>query len=162
MTMRSAKKKAAPEGPAKRVQKSGKSSAADHVEKPAVPSPSPKKTTKKRPVGRPPTRIDAKVVEAMAYAGGSTEEIADFCSVSRDTIERRFMPLLIKSRARRKLRLRQLQWQAAESGDKTMLIWLGKVELGQAETVKNEHTGKDGQPLPPTAIQVTLVRPKGE
>ena len=107
---------------------------------------------KAKPTGRPVTPIDPKVVEGMGYAGGTNVEIAQFLGVSTDTIERRFAPVLEQSRARRRLRLRQLQWKAAEAGDKTMLIWLGKVELGQAETVKQEHTGKDGAPLPP-AVQ---------
>lgn len=114
---------------------------------------------KAKPTGRPVKPIDPKVVEGMAYAGGSTVEIAQFLAVSTDTIERRFADVLTQARARRRLRLRQLQWKAAEAGDKTMLIWLGKVELGQSETVKQEHTGKDGQPLPPAVIQVALVRP---
>lgn len=36
--------------------------------------------------------------------------------------------------------LRRKQYALAMSGDKTMLIWLGKNELGQADKV--EHTGK--------------------
>lgn len=120
------------------------------------------KTPKKavaKPTGRPVRPIDPKVVEGMAYAGGTTEEIAQFLAVSRDTIERRFTDVLTQARARRRLRLRQLQWKAAEAGDKTMLIWLGKVELGQSETVKQEHTGADGVPLVPAVITVSLVRP---
>lgn len=124
--------------------------------KPAKPEP--EETPKAR--GKPPLKpVDAKVVEAMAYAGGSIEEIADYCEVSRDTIERRFRPILTKAKARRKLRIRQLQMRAAEAGDKTMLIWLGKVELGQSETIKQEHSGPNGEPLP-TSITVTLVRPE--
>lgn len=123
--------------------------------------PATRKKAKPKPTGRPPKPVDAAVVEGMAYAGGTNVEIADFCGVSADTIERRFRDSLTKSRARRRLRLRQLQWKAAEAGDKTMLIWLGKVELGQSETVKNEHTGADGKPLPPSVVTVKLIRPDG-
>lgn len=116
----------------------------------------------RKPTGRPPKAVDQAVVEGMAFAGGTTQEIADFCEVSRDTIERRFMPLLVKSRARRKLRLRQLQWKAAEAGDRTMLVWLGKQELGQTDIVRQEHSGPDGRPLAPPAVTVRLVRPDGD
>lgn len=37
-----------------------------------------------------------------------------------------------------KLRLRQLQWRAADNGNITMLIWLGKQELGQTEKVEEK------------------------
>lgn len=92
-----------------------------------------KATTRKRATGRPQKAVDAKVVEGMYYAGATTEEVAAFCEVSRDTIERRFLSVREKARARRKLRLRQLQWRRAEAGSDTMLVWLGKQELGQTD-----------------------------
>lgn len=114
-------------------------------------------TQKTRTSGRPPKPLDMKVVEAMAYAGGSIEEIADYCEVSRDTIERRCRPTLRKATARRRLRLRQLQMRAAEAGDKTMLVWLGKVELGQSETQRVEHSAAAGETL--VALTVQFVGP---
>lgn len=124
----------------------------------------PVKTTRKRkvapaPGAAPVVPIDRTVVEGMVYAGGTIEEIAAFHGVSRDTIERRFRAQIEKSRARRKLRLRQLQWRAAENGDKAMLIWLGKQELGQQDTpTRLEHSGAGGAPLP-AIVTVSWVPP---
>ena len=50
-----------------------------------------------------------------------------------DTLNRNFAEFLDKGRANGKTRLRQLQWQAAQKGNVTMLIWLGKTMLGRRE-----------------------------
>lgn len=70
----------------------------------------------------------------MATVGATNTEIAEYLGCSVDTLTRRFADVLTKTRAGRRIRLRRLQWQAAEQGDRTMLVWLGKVELGQRET----------------------------
>ena len=44
-----------------------------------------------------------------------------------------------------KIRLRQLQWKAAESGNVSMLIWLGKQYLGQSD---KQETINEIKPLP--------------
>jgi hypothetical protein len=41
-------------------------------------------------------------------------------------------------------RLRRLQWQGAEKGNATMLIWLGKQLLGQRDYAAMAVTGADG------------------
>ncbi len=66
--------------------------------------------------------------------GSPNTEIGAFFSVSADTIERRFAGELAKGRAKGKTKLRQLQWQAAEKGNVTMQIWLGKQLLNQKDT----------------------------
>jgi len=43
-----------------------------------------------------------------------------------------------------KASLRRMQWKAAQKGNPTMLIWLGKQILDQKD--KSEVTGKDGAP----------------
>jgi len=43
--------------------------------------------------------------------------------------------------------LRRMQWKAAENGDKTMLVWLGKQYLGQRDKQETEISGKDGGSL---------------
>jgi AraC-like DNA-binding protein len=92
----------------------------------------------RRKTGPKPMPIDPKVVEGMVMVGATTEEVADFIGCSRDTIERRFQSLLNKTRANSRLRLRQAQYKAALAGDRTMLVWLGKVMLGQKETTVTE------------------------
>lgn len=84
-------------------------------------------------MARPRLTIDPKLVEGMASVGATNIEIAEFAGCSVDTLTRRFADVLTKSRAGMRVRLRQLQWKAAAAGDRTMLIWLGKQELGQAD-----------------------------
>ena len=84
-------------------------------------------------MARPEIVIDAKQVLKLAALGAKTEEIADFFDCSTDTIQRRFAAELTKGRANLKMSLRQWQLKAAEKGNATMLIWLGKHLLGQKD-----------------------------
>lgn len=94
-------------------------------------------------IGPVPMPIDEKVVEAMAFGGALNIEIADYLSISVDTLTRRCNNLLVKARAHAKIKLRQRQMAAAMAGDKTMLVWLGKVVLGQKETTVTETRSLD-------------------
>ena len=103
-------------------------------------------------MARPRLKIDPKLVEGMASVGATNIEIAEFAGCSVDTLTRRFADVLTKSRAGMRVRLRQLQWKAAAAGDRTMLIWLGKQELGQKD--KSDVTSDD-KAMAPVAISVT-------
>jgi hypothetical protein len=87
--------------------------------------------------------IDIKQVENLAKYGCTNIEIAQFFGCSADLIEKSYSEFTTKGRATQKLRLRQLQWKSAESGNVTMQIWLGKQILGQAES----PITNDDQPL---------------
>jgi len=89
-------------------------------------------------MARPKIKIDATEVEKLAAMGCTTEEIAAFFDCSRDTIERRFAAKLLKGKERGRTRLRRLQWQAAEKGNPTLLIWLGKQYLGQSDKIEQK------------------------
>lgn len=84
-------------------------------------------------MARPQKPVDAKVVEAMASVGATTEEIGHYCGVSGETIRRRFGDILAKARSNLRTRLRQAQLKLALNGNATMLIWLGKQILNQQE-----------------------------
>lgn len=85
----------------------------------------------------------------------TAEEIAGVLSVSSDTLDRRikergeigFAELYKKHASFGKASLRRLQWRAAEAGNPTMLIWLGKQVLGQSDKQAIEHTGAGGGPI---------------
>ena len=77
--------------------------------------------------------IDTKQLEKLAAFGCTNTEIASFFGCSSDLIEKSYSENLTKGRDSGKIRLRKLQWNAAEKGNVTMLIWLGKQVLGQAE-----------------------------
>ena len=82
--------------------------------------------------------IDTDKVEQLAGFGCTNTEIGAFFGCSTDLIEKSYSEYLVKGREKGKIRLRQLQWRAAEKGSHTMLIWLGKQVLGQSE--KTEHS----------------------
>ena len=88
--------------------------------------------------GPKPMPIDPKLVEGMAGVGATNEEIAGFIGCSTDTIERRFADVLSKARAGIRIGIRRAQVKAALGGNPTMLIWAGKVMLGQKETTVTE------------------------
>jgi len=81
----------------------------------------------------------------MAYCGATNVEIAEFLNTTPELIERRFIPLLRKNRADRRIRLRQAQFALAESGNPAMLIWLGKQYLGQQDKTEVAHTTPEGE-----------------
>ena len=82
--------------------------------------------------------IDTDKVEQLAGFGCTNREIASFFDCSETTLTRNYGDFLTKGREKGKIRLRQLQWRAAERGNTSMLIWLGKQVLGQSE--KTEHS----------------------
>jgi hypothetical protein len=86
-------------------------------------------------MARPKKIVDPVEVEKLAAMGCTTDEIAAFFDCSRDTIERRFAAKIRKGKERGRTRLRRLQWQAAEKGNATLMIWLGKQYLGQTDKI---------------------------
>jgi hypothetical protein len=98
-------------------------------------------------MARPKKIIDYVLAEKLAYIQCTVSEIANMMGVARETLERdkAFRHIHEKGMENGRSSLRRLQWKAAEAGDKTMLIWLGKQYLAQKD--KSEVTGKDGQPI---------------
>lgn len=82
-------------------------------------------------------------IEKLAAMGCSDDEIAALCELSETEIKRSFGPQLKNGRANLHLRVRKKQLQRADEGSDTMLIWLGKVYLGQRETVVNVNAEID-------------------
>ena len=70
--------------------------------------------------------IDTSKVEQLSSFGCTNIEIASFFGCSPDLLEKSYSEFLTKGREKGKIRLRQLQWQSAEKGNTTMLIFLGK------------------------------------
>ena len=92
----------------------------------------PKKTTKA--MGRPKKYdIDTEELGKLVEFGCTNTEIASFFGCSPDLIEKTYSEFLTKGRATLKKRLRKAQLDLALAGNATMLIWLGKQMLGQAE-----------------------------
>lgn len=87
------------------------------------------------PGGRPKIKLDYNLIEKLAYIQCTQEEIAKILGVSVDTLQRddEFCGIYKKGIESGKSSLRRLQWKAAETGNSTMLVWLGKQYLGQRD-----------------------------
>ena len=85
-------------------------------------------------MARPRLPIDEKQVENLAAIDCSFEEMATILECSVSILHKRFSTVIERGRARGRSSLKRKQFEAAMVGDKTMLVWLGKVRLGQKET----------------------------
>lgn len=87
--------------------------------------------------------IDEQRVADLAFSGLPTATIATLIGCDEGTIRKRFSELLAKKRAERKQAILEAQFRAATvDQNPTLLIWLGKVELGQAEPVQATNVRK--------------------
>lgn len=91
-------------------------------------------------MARPKIPIDAEEVEKLAGLNCSAEEIGSFFNVSADTIQRRFAAAIKRGRAVVHTSLKRKQYKLAMDGNVTLLIWLGKQYLGQADKSENTVT----------------------
>jgi hypothetical protein len=105
-------------------------------------------------MARPRIEINWEDFDKLCAIQCTQVEIASWFKCSVDTIERAvkrkykmgFAEYYAQKADTGKISLRRQQWQLALKGDRTMLIWLGKQHLGQAEKEKLEHSGPDGGP----------------
>lgn len=86
-------------------------------------------------MGAPKKVIDYEAVEKLAKIHCTQEEIASTMDLSVRTLQRdeTFCRIYKKGIEEGKKSLRRLQWELAEKGDRTMLVWLGKQYLGQRD-----------------------------
>jgi hypothetical protein len=90
-------------------------------------------------IGRPEVVIDLDVVERAASIGCTVEEISALVGCSRRTMfyklkdEPEIQEAMQRGLDKGRATLRRQQWQRANSGSDTMLIWLGKQMLGQRD-----------------------------
>ena len=105
------------------------------------------KSEEPNPTHRPPMELDVKMLEALAERGLTQADCAAVLGCSVDTIQRRYLAEYQIGLQKCCASLRRKQFELAQAGNVTMLIWLGKNLLGQAD--KTELTGKDGSPLVP-------------
>lgn len=85
--------------------------------------------------GRPKKVIDYEEVTKLAGIQCTQEEIAHVLDISVRTLQRddEFCRIYKNGMMAGKKSLRRLQWDSANKGDRTMLIWLGKQYLNQRE-----------------------------
>jgi hypothetical protein len=95
--------------------------------------------------GRPRIPIPYDLIEELCHLHPSEEEIAGFCKINRCTLEEwkkdpLYLAAVERGRSNGKLNLRRRQLKKAEEGDGTMLVWLGKNMLGQADKAEVKHS----------------------
>ena len=83
--------------------------------------------------------LDTEKIEQLAGFGCTNTEIASFFGCDESLIRKSYSEYLSKGRDKGKIRLRQLQWRAAERGNVSMMIWLGKQVLSQTDKQEVEH-----------------------
>lgn len=109
----------------------------------------------KRKAGRPLKVIDMGLVAKLAHIQCTDEEISSmvgmtpegFCDrKKRDAV---LFECLENGRREGRMSLRRVQWKAAQAGNNTMLVWLGKQYLGQRDQthMQQEISGPDGGPV---------------
>ena len=76
-----------------------------------------------------------KQVEKLASYGLTNKEIAEALAYDENTLKRKFEIFLTKGKANLKQRLKKKQIDVALAGNVSMLIWLGKNYLGQADKI---------------------------
>lgn len=88
-----------------------------------------------------PKKKNTDKVRLLAMVHCTDEEIAAALSCSVDTLKRRFADVIENGKRAANTSLRRKQMEVAMSGDRTMLIWLGKQLLGQRDEQRMEHAG---------------------
>ena len=92
--------------------------------------------------------ITPEQIQKLAQLGCTQREMASVLNVSRSTLDRRltepaFRDALEAGDANLNVSLRRKQVELALAGDRTMLIWLGKQRLGQADKVMHASVGAE-------------------
>jgi hypothetical protein len=101
--------------------------------------------------GAPVKELDPRTAERLASIQCTDKEIAHCLGVSEATLIRRkqgdpdFAEALDRARSQGRMSLRRKQFEKANAGSDTMLIWLGKQILGQRD--RFEHAGDPDNPL---------------
>ena len=95
-------------------------------------------------------KIDPSLIVEYASMGVSVPELSRIFGIESKQLEKDFEKELRMGQAARIIGLRKAQDKAKETLNPTMLIWLGKQELGQTDQVQIQQDGK---------IEVVYVNP---
>ena len=100
--------------------------------------------------GRKAAQIDLGELEKLCSMHCSDDELAAWFGVSVRTIQNRrrqpkFARVMYRGKARGCLNVRRAQLRLLEADNAAMAIWLGKIVLGQRDTM--QITGLNGGPI---------------
>ncbi len=96
-------------------------------------------TEESKKIGRPLKPIDMELVKKLSAIHCTLREIADIIGVDKETIRNRCQDVMIQGKSEGKASLRRRQFEVADTGNPTMLIWLGKNWLGQSDSPDDEE-----------------------
>ena len=113
--------------------------------------------------GRPRKELtdgDFQRLVAMIRIQCTQDEICGVFDMTAETLNTRleergegsFSTLFKKHSDEGKASLRRMQWKAAEAGNPTMLVWLGKNMLDQSDKQAVDHKSTDGSMTPQQII----------
>ncbi len=99
------------------------------------------------PRGRPKIKIDWEHIAELSKIGCSGVEICESLGIANRTLYERclldnnidFSHFMQRNKAKGDSLLKIAQFEKAISGDNTMLIWLGKIRLGQTDKIVAEN-----------------------
>ena len=104
-----------------------------------------------------PTDETRRLVESSSGLGLPHEQIGILVGIDDKTLRKYYRHELDMGKAKANGQIAKTLYSKAISGDTTSLIWWTKAQMRWSETVKNELTGADGEPL--QGIQVSFVKP---
>jgi predicted transcriptional regulator len=104
-----------------------------------------------------PTEQTRKLAESSSGLGLPHESIACLIGIDDKTLRKYYRSELDMGKAKANGQIAKTLYSKATAGDTTALIWWTKTQMRWSETVKQEITGADGEPL--QGIQVTFVKP---
>ena len=96
-------------------------------------------------MSRKKMEIDLEQVEDMASEFCTQEEIAKDMGFQRDLFRKRsdVQAAFDRGKNSAKMSLRHFMFEAAKSGDRTMMIWLSRNELGYRENPEMQDDERD-------------------
>jgi len=119
-------------------------------------------------ITKPKIQIDLKQVESLAANGLTQEQIACALGISESTLTKRkkentdFADAIKRGKAKGIALVTNKLMESIKGGNMTAMIFFLKTQAGWKETNVQEHTGKDGTALIPTAKQMTTDELKAE
>ena len=105
-----------------------------------------------------PTPETRRLVESSSGLGLPHESIAVLVGIDDKTLRKYYREELDIGKAKANGQIAKTLYQKALAGDTTSLIWWTKSQMRWSETVKQEVTGADGEPL--QGIQVSFIKPE--
>ena len=106
-----------------------------------------------------PSDEQRRLVESTSGLGLPHEQIAILVGIDDKTLRKHYRTELDTGKAKANSQIAKTLYSKAVAGDTTSLIWWTKSQMRWSETVKQELTGADGEPLV-TGINVSFVKPE--